>query len=445
MRAPRSIRGKLARLVLVSVGLALGVTTLFGLWQETRRYASTKRETLLSTAEVFAAAVSKAVADQDGARALQAIRAIGRVPRLVYAEIEDRSGASLAQMGSAVRLAGDVDLGGSEQPTPLRLLASRTVQVSAPVIESGRPVGRIVLVSETSGFYDGLISVLLTAGAGSALAVAIGLLLSFRLQRSITRPLIALADTMAKTTRQGSYGATVEVTSDDETATLAASFNSLTREIRDATNEIIAREEETILRLCRAAEQRDDQTGEHILRVAKLCRIVAQGLDLGATASDDLYRAAPMHDVGKIAVPDAILFKPGRLDAVERREMEKHAEQGYEILRDSSSALIQLAAEIALTHHERWDGAGYPRKLAGEAIPLCGRITAIADVCDALATTRPYKPAWSLTEVKRHLLESSGSHFDPACVRAMIERWDEVEQVYAAVTPHADRRAVAAA
>jgi HD-GYP domain-containing protein (c-di-GMP phosphodiesterase class II) len=314
-----------------------------------------------------------------------------------------------------------------------------------PVIDGGRNVGRIVLVSDISDFATGLISVLLTAAAGSAIALAVGLLLAFRLQRSITRPLITLADAMAKTTRDQEYGVPVDVSTDDETGVLASSFNSMTREIRKATDAIMAREEEMILRLCRAAEQRDDQTGEHILRVAKLSWIVARGLGLGERECRNIYRAAPMHDVGKIGVPDAILFKPGRLDPDERRQMERHAEYGYHILRDSNSALVQLAAEIALSHHERWDGAGYPRKLKREDIPLSGRITALADVCDALASPRPYKHAWSLEEVQHHLLESSGSHFDPACVGAIMKHWGEVERLYASASAPAAVAPVAAA
>jgi putative two-component system response regulator len=127
-----------------------------------------------------------------------------------------------------------------------------------------------------------------------------------------------------------------------------------------------------------------------------------------------------MHDIGKIAVPDAILLKPGPLSAAERREMERHAARGAAILGNSTSDLLRLAAEIALTHHERWDGTGYPRGLMGEAIPLPGRIMAVADVFDALTSKRPYKQPWSPEAARDHLLTQSGAHFDPACVRAFV-------------------------
>lgn len=430
LKARRSIRGKLARLVLISVGIALGIAAALDVYQESRRYILVKRETLLATAQVFSAATSKAVATRDTAAVIQAIRAIARVPGLVHAEVEDSNGATLTEIGGAVRLNGDLDLDERGTASPLDLLRSGTVKIAVPVIEAGQPVGRLVLVSETSDLFARFGSVLLTATIGSALAVAIGLLISFRLQRSITRPLVSLTETMAAVERDHDYTSSIVVTGDDETAVLASGFNSMIGEIRKATIDLVAREEEIIHRLSRAAEQRDDQTGEHIMRMAKLCRLVTQGLGLDEKLSDDIYRAAPMHDVGKIGVPDAILFKTGRLDPNERREMEKHAQFGYEILRDSNSTLIQLAAEIALCHHERWDGTGYPRGLRGEDIPLSGRIASVADVCDALASERPYKKAWPLEAVKAYLIENSGTQLDPACVRALIARWPSVENLY---------------
>ncbi len=430
----RSIRGKLARLVLISVGLGLGVAAGLDLYQEARRYILAKRETLLATAQVFGAATSKAVAARDPDAVLQAIRAIARVPGLVHAEVEDVTGESLAQIGGAVRLHGDLDLNESSAVSPLDLLRSATVQVAVPVIEAGQPVGRIVLVSETGDLFARFRDTLMTAAIGSALAIAIGLLISLRLQRAITRPLAALTETMARIERNHDYTASIAVMGDDETGMLASTFNSMIDEIRRATSDLVAREEEIIHRLSRAAEQRDDQTGEHIMRMAKLCRFVTQGLGMDANLADDIVRAAPMHDVGKIAVPDAILFKAGRLDSAERREMQKHAQKGYEILRDSKSALIQLAAEIALTHHERWDGAGYPRGLKGEDIPLAGRIAAVADVCDALASARPYKKAWPLDAVQAYLVKNAGAQLDRACVQALVARWADVERLYAGLT-----------
>lgn len=200
----------------------------------------------------------------------------------------------------------------------------------------------------------------------------------------------------------------------------------LADEVAKATATIAAREKEAILRLSRAAEYRDPETGMHLLRMSNYTRIVSAGLGLPAAEQRLLLEAAPMHDVGKVGTPDHILLKPGRLTPEEFEVMKQHAAIGYEILRDSASPLFQCAAVVARAHHEKFDGSGYPQGLAGEAIPLHGRIVAVADVFDALTSERPYKKAWPLEEARRFLTEGAGSHFDPACVAAFTEGWDEV-------------------
>jgi response regulator RpfG family c-di-GMP phosphodiesterase len=133
-----------------------------------------------------------------------------------------------------------------------------------------------------------------------------------------------------------------------------------------------------------------------------------------------------MHDIGKVGTPDTILLKPGRLNQEEMEVMRQHALIGYNILKSGETRMLQLAAEIAYSHHERYDGTGYPNGLRGEAIPLAGRIVAVADVFDALTHVRPYKTAWSLDAARNFLLENSGSHFDPSCVDALMRRWADV-------------------
>jgi len=204
---------------------------------------------------------------------------------------------------------------------------------------------------------------------------------------------------------------------------------SLAEEVAAAVSVVEARECEIVQRLVIATEHRDGDTREHILRVATYAGIIARGLGLDSAFCRMLALASTMHDIGKIAVPDSILLKPGRLDANERFVMEKHAEQGYQVLAGSTSDLIQLAAEIALTHHERWDGTGYPHRLAAESIPLSGRIVAVADVVDALLSERPYKKAWPVPETRAYLLADDGRHFDPACVAALLDNWSEAERV----------------
>jgi len=199
----------------------------------------------------------------------------------------------------------------------------------------------------------------------------------------------------------------------------------LAEKVAEATHEILDREREMITRLSRAAEFRDPETGAHIQRMANYSRLVAEQLGQLPAEQDLILRAAPMHDVGKIAIPDHILLKPGRLDEEELTVMQSHAEKGYEILRGSKSSLLDAAALIAWTHHEKWDGSGYPRRLAGEDIPLHGRIVAVADVFDALTTERPYKKAWETQQACDFLSKQAGTHFDPACVEAFLTRLDD--------------------
>lgn len=194
----------------------------------------------------------------------------------------------------------------------------------------------------------------------------------------------------------------------------------LTQEVKKATYEILAREKEAILRLSRAAEYRDPETGAHILRMSHYTRMIAANLGLPVAEQELLLDAAPMHDIGKVGTPDQILLKPGKLSPDEFEIMKQHAQIGYEILRDSVSPLLRAAATIALTHHEKFDGSGYPRGLAGQEIPLHGRIVAVADVFDALTSSRPYKLAWEFDRAVEFLKDASGKHFDPACVDAFL-------------------------
>ncbi len=200
----------------------------------------------------------------------------------------------------------------------------------------------------------------------------------------------------------------------------------LAAEVDNATREIHAREREMVTRLARAAEFRDPETGAHIQRMSHYSELIARHLGVDDGYRRALLLASPMHDVGKLGIPDSILLKPARLTADEFEVMKAHPKHGYDILKESGSPVIQLAARIALSHHERFDGAGYPHQLEGEAIPLEGRIVAVADVFDALTSCRPYKKAWPLEDARRHLENGRGSHFDPACVDAFLGAWDEV-------------------
>jgi putative two-component system response regulator len=215
----------------------------------------------------------------------------------------------------------------------------------------------------------------------------------------------------------------------------------LAEEVAKATAEIAAREKEAILRLSRAAEYRDPETGSHLLRMSNYTRLVAAQLGLPPAEQELLLEASPMHDIGKVGTPDHILLKPGRLSPEEFEIMKQHATIGYEILRDSVSPLLQCAAKLAMAHHEKFDGSGYPQGLAGEAIPLHGRIVAVADVFDALTSERPYKKAWTLEAAVDFLKTNAGSHFDPVCVEAFLASWPQVIEIRQRYQDEADNGA----
>lgn len=177
-------------------------------------------------------------------------------------------------------------------------------------------------------------------------------------------------------------------------------------------------EEELIGALSRAAGYKDRELPLHPARMARYCVILAQQLGLSEEDCAEIRLAAPLHDIGKVGLPDAILQNRGVLSQDQRRIMAEHTKIGYAMLSSGRSSVMKLAAEIALTHHERWDGKGYPHGLKGDRIPLAGRIAAVADVFDALTSFRPYKSAWTANNAFTYLLENAGTQFDPACVRA---------------------------
>jgi HD-GYP domain-containing protein (c-di-GMP phosphodiesterase class II) len=190
--------------------------------------------------------------------------------------------------------------------------------------------------------------------------------------------------------------------------------------VKARTQELEATQLEVVERLARAAELRDDDTGEHIDRMSHLCELVALQLGTPAPRARLLRQAATLHDVGKIGLPDDILLKPGKLTGVEREIMTRHASDGAALLAGSTSKLLGLAEVMARTHHERWDGTGYPAGLRGEEIPIEGRIAAVCDVFDALMSERPYKRAWSREEALAEIAAQRGRHFDPVVADALL-------------------------
>jgi putative two-component system response regulator len=222
----------------------------------------------------------------------------------------------------------------------------------------------------------------------------------------------------------------------------------LEAEVRRRTAALVKAEQNIINCLARAAEYRDNDTGRHVIRVGGYAALIAEAMGFDETFVKLIQDAAKLHDVGKIGIPDSILLKTGKLDPDECSVMRKHCSMGIHVLQqcdesdfeafrrhvqmganildEIDSPLLALASRIALTHHEKWDGSGYPFGLAGEQIPMEGRITAVADVFDALSTRRPYKPAFPLEKCFAILMEGKGTHFDPQVVDAFLSRKDTV-------------------
>jgi two-component system response regulator RpfG len=204
---------------------------------------------------------------------------------------------------------------------------------------------------------------------------------------------------------------------------------SLEKAVIEATQQIRDREQETLYRLAKAGEFRDSDTGNHVLRMAKFARLISEGLGLVTKRCEMIEIAAPMHDIGKIGIPDNILLKPGKLTPEEFNQMQNHPLIGYNMLHSSRSEFIALAADISLGHHEKFDGSGYPNGLAGKDIPLESRIVAVADVYDALTSVRPYKPAWTNNRALEYITTNSGSHFDPDCVESFVSQYNKVRLI----------------
>ncbi|RIX48324.1 MAG: two-component system response regulator [Rhodocyclales bacterium GT-UBC] len=208
----------------------------------------------------------------------------------------------------------------------------------------------------------------------------------------------------------------------------------LERMVNQRTQELLTTRQQIIRRLGRAAEFKDNETGNHVLRMSHYARLIAEAHGLGQAAASIIFNTAPMHDIGKIGIPDAILLKPGKLDAAEWKIMHQHPIMGAEIIGKHENELLESARIIALSHHEKWDGSGYPQGLKGEEIPLEGRIVAIADVFDALVSVRPYKAAYSVDYSLSLMENDTGRHFDPELMKAFKKALPEIlriKEIYA--------------
>ncbi|MFT4196675.1 MAG: two-component system response regulator [Pseudoxanthomonas sp.] len=204
---------------------------------------------------------------------------------------------------------------------------------------------------------------------------------------------------------------------------------SLEQRLLSSMHEVEERERETLTRLARAIEYRDTGTSRFLERMSHVAGLIAEQMGLSEEEARAIEMVAPLHDLGKIAIPDTVLLKPGALDEAEMAVMRRHPRIGHELLSGSQNRLIQLGAMIALRHHERYDGSGYPDGLRGEQIPLEARIVAVADVFDALISPRPYKPAWTIDATLSYLYAQRGRLFDPACVDALLRGRESLQAI----------------
>lgn len=206
--------------------------------------------------------------------------------------------------------------------------------------------------------------------------------------------------------------------------------NELKNEVKKATQTIVSQEYETLLVLSKTAEYKDPETASHISRVSHYSKLLAKAYGLSEDEQNRVFYASPLHDLGKIGIRDNVLLKPGKLDEQEFEHMKTHPLIGYEILKGTNNPFLKAGAIISLTHHEKFDGTGYPKGLVGEDIHIYGRITTIADVFDALTSKRPYKKAWSFKDATDYLLEQKNKQFDPKLIDLFIENISEVEEIY---------------
>ncbi|MDD5285210.1 MAG: two-component system response regulator [Desulfuromonadaceae bacterium] len=204
---------------------------------------------------------------------------------------------------------------------------------------------------------------------------------------------------------------------------------ALERLVQERTAELNETRLEILHRLGCAGEYRDNDTGQHVVRVCHYSRIIAKASGLPESEAELLYNAATLHDTGKIGIPDSILFKPGKLDEEEWNIIRSHCEIGHKIIGNKQNSLLKTAATVAMTHHERWDGSGYPQGLKGADIPLWGRIVAVADVFDALTSERPYKRAWNVTEAVEEIERCREQHFDPHIVDSFMRIIPEITYI----------------
>jgi CHASE2 domain-containing sensor protein len=350
----------------------------------------------------------------------------------------------LAGKVSPARVRGRIVVVGAASPTLQDVHPTPTsdTPMSGPEIEAnaidtvlrgmplhGTPRWAGLLIVLALAFLPALVSLRLRPLVAAAVVPAIAFVFLLIVQRAfdggrilpVAMPLFALALGMVTTISTG------YVTERRQRFRVTRRNVELEEAVRERTIELRNTQLEVIHRLAQATESRDQETGLHLERMSRMCERLGLAMGMTATEAETLRNASLLHDVGKIGVPDAVLLQPGGLSPEDRELMRRHTTIGAELLSGSSSEVMRMAEEIARTHHERWDGKGYPAGLAGEAIPLVGRICAVCDVFDALLSDRPYKEPWPVPEAVEQLRRDRGQHFDPAVVDAFLAIVDDLD------------------
>ena len=302
----------------------------------------------------------------------------------------------------------------------------------------------VFTTDERGSFYQEIREIIVNGIIVLASCTAVTVVLLLLFSRYLTRPLANMVRTIEGIIHDREFSRKVDVEYNDELGNLANRFNHMTasllrtyNEVKDhaykeavARKQVVQREYETLIVLGKAAEYKDPSTGMHIARVAHYSRILARLLGEDDESQNLVYYASPMHDIGKMGIPDSILLKPAKLTPEEFETIKSHTTIAYDILKDSRSVYLKTGAEIALTHHEWFDGSGYPQGLRGKAIPLFGRIVGLADAFDAVTSQRPYKEPWNLDRAFAMLEEESNTHFDPRLVQLFLEHNHEIRSIY---------------
>ncbi len=302
------------------------------------------------------------------------------------------------------------------------------------------------VLEERGSFLADVRRITLRTAVVFVVAAACGTVLVLAFSLYLTRPLSRIVSAMEGLRPAPPFLEKIAVEYPDEIGDLAHRFNLMTGDLNTAYSrlrefafrealarrEIAAGERETLVVLAKAAENRDRETGTHINRVGLYARLLARSLGMNEELQNLAYYASPLHDIGKLGVPDAILLKPGRLTPGELEEMKRHTQVGYEVLRDAANPYLKAGAVIALTHHERYDGSGYPQGLVGGEIPLFGQIVGLVDMLDALTTRRPYKEPWDIQTTISYLESEKGRLFDAPLVESLVSHIDEVIEIYEA-------------